>query len=515
MPEQTLAQRVRAKYPGAYDDLSDAELEASVKKKFPGVYDDLPTSEATAAPAPVAPKPPTTPAGGPAPWSLNMLAQTARTTSDPAVGALKGAANTVVGMGEAAYNYIPGVAKVSNAINTALFPNQPTDARAFAAMRPVPTNTAQQIGFTGEQIGEFFLPLPGGKARLAKRALETAKAGGLTQFQTGDAATAGVSAGITAGLPVVGKVAGTVAPLIRKSAENTMARALGATKEVMKAEAAALAPEMLRRGVKGSRQAMLARAKTTSQEVGKRLGDLYKQAGAVGQTVPGLVIRGELELARDALMVPNKAGTLVPIEGAEGVIKRLNKMAAWVETLGDDIPADHAATIKTTWDRIVARAGLYGPKATASATDAEKAWAIREGAGSFRQLLSQVNPDIAALNREYAFWKGLQDVLKATELRTQAQQGRGLLAAIGGTTGFFSGEDQSLTGRLAAAGGGAAATAYLAKALQSAPFRTRLTGPFKDMLAKALASGSDSEVLSVLRKLTSTLPSQARQALSQ
>lgn len=41
---QTLAQLVRAKHPGAYDDLSDQALESSVRAKFPGVYDDLPTT---------------------------------------------------------------------------------------------------------------------------------------------------------------------------------------------------------------------------------------------------------------------------------------------------------------------------------------------------------------------------------------------------------------------------------------------------------------------------------------
>lgn len=46
MPDQTLAQRIRAKYPGAYDDLDDAALESSVRAKYPGVYDDLPTTTA-------------------------------------------------------------------------------------------------------------------------------------------------------------------------------------------------------------------------------------------------------------------------------------------------------------------------------------------------------------------------------------------------------------------------------------------------------------------------------------
>jgi hypothetical protein len=41
---QSLAERVRARYPGAYDDLSDVDLETRVKAKYPGAYDDLPTA---------------------------------------------------------------------------------------------------------------------------------------------------------------------------------------------------------------------------------------------------------------------------------------------------------------------------------------------------------------------------------------------------------------------------------------------------------------------------------------
>lgn len=37
----TLAQRVRDKYPGAYDHLSDQQLEIAVQRKFPGVYDHV------------------------------------------------------------------------------------------------------------------------------------------------------------------------------------------------------------------------------------------------------------------------------------------------------------------------------------------------------------------------------------------------------------------------------------------------------------------------------------------
>lgn len=42
----TLAQRIRSRYPGAYDDMSDQQLEAAVSAKYPGVYDDIPRSGA-------------------------------------------------------------------------------------------------------------------------------------------------------------------------------------------------------------------------------------------------------------------------------------------------------------------------------------------------------------------------------------------------------------------------------------------------------------------------------------
>lgn len=42
-----LAAKVRAKYPGAYDDLTDEQLEAAVVAKYPGEYDDLVTPPTT------------------------------------------------------------------------------------------------------------------------------------------------------------------------------------------------------------------------------------------------------------------------------------------------------------------------------------------------------------------------------------------------------------------------------------------------------------------------------------
>lgn len=464
--------------------------------------------------APSTPKATTPATDTPAPWSMDMLAQTAKRTADPAIGALKGAANTAIGLGEAAYRYVPGVAAVSDAVGDVIAPDTKPGAAAFTAARESvqPSNAAQQAGYTVEQVGEFFLPV--GHTKKAKAALEIARSGGLALAQSGSPAIAGVTAALTAAVPGAG-AAKRAASKLQAGAEKTVAQALGATKEWAKSEAGKLAPEMLARGVKGSRAAMYEQAVSKSQSAGRRLGALYTTAAQGGATVPGLALRGELQFAKDGLMVTGRSGQPVPIAGAERVIKKLDALETFVEKLGDDVPLDKAAKIKTAWDRIVAKAGLYGPKAAANATDAADAWAIREGAGALRTLMQSANQDIAALSKEYAFWKGLKDVLKATELRTQAQSG-GLQAAIGATTGGLSGMatgdsvGQSLTNAFV----GAAAGRQFVKLVQSPWWRTAVSGPLKAEMAKALATGSKGHATSVMGRILSALPAQAKQAIA-
>ena len=52
MADQTLAQLIKAKYPGSYDNLDDVDLEQKILAKYPGVYDKLPRSLHTERPAP-------------------------------------------------------------------------------------------------------------------------------------------------------------------------------------------------------------------------------------------------------------------------------------------------------------------------------------------------------------------------------------------------------------------------------------------------------------------------------
>lgn len=423
------------------------------------------------------------------------------TAKDLAIGAAKGVGNTVYGLGKVVHDYTP-IGRISDAIQPGAF--EP------AAKPPElnPSNTAQRIGQGAEQVAEFFLPT--GAAGKVGKAAEVAKAGMLTLAQSGDPTTAGISAGLTAAIPGAG-AAKSAAGMLERSAQKEVAQALGATKEWAKSEAAKLAPEILKRGIGGSRQVMLDTAKEAAKRVGGNLNQAYDAAAKAGETVSSDIIAGNVQLARDALMATGPAGRKVVIPGTERVVSKLDELANFVTEQGPDIPVDKAAHIKRTWDRIVSKAGLFGPKATASATDNADAWATKEASDAFRELLN-TNTDIATLNKEAKFWIGLKNVLAETQKRTQAQAGTGLVAAgtggAGAVAGALSGDSTSQRATNAIIGG--LAGRQLTKLVQSPAFRTQVTGPAKQMLAEALASGNAARVAGATQRAVSSLPAQLR-----
>lgn len=428
------------------------------------------------------------------------------TIADAVVGAGKGLANTAIGLGELANEYVPGVARVNEAIY-----GEPIGAETYGAARQefaTPTNTAQRVGYGVEQIGEFLAPV--GAAGKLKTAADVAKAGVLTRAQGGSNAQAGVSAAITAAIPG-GAALKRGAESMRRGAEKTTAQALGATKEWAKDTAAKVAPEMLARGVKGSRQQMLQAADEHVAKVGQQIGAEVQAAASAGATVSGDRVRQSIAQARDGLMVATADGKTVPIEGAQAVVRRLDRLETFVANLGPDIPFDKAAKVKTAWDRIVSKAGLYNQKVGASATDNANAWATREAASSFRELLAKGSPTLDELNQEYAFWKGLKGVLTETERRTQAQGGglvSGITGATGASAGFASGGDVSDRVQNAVLGG--LAGRQLVRVMQSPAWRTQVSAPVKQKLADALASGNAERVTTAVGRIVAAMPAQMR-----
>lgn len=94
-----LARMVRSKYPGAYDDLSDEQLEKAVTAKFPGVYDDL-----LEKPKPAQTQAPT------AQESRGWLSPTRGAEDFPVYNMVKGAAKAVAAIPGAVYDLATDVA---------------------------------------------------------------------------------------------------------------------------------------------------------------------------------------------------------------------------------------------------------------------------------------------------------------------------------------------------------------------------------------------------------------------
>lgn len=473
---------------------------ADLAKKYGGVQTADLAKQFGGAAVPTESAPATTPAQAPADsGGGGMFA----TIGDLMAGVGKSALGVVKGGGDL-LRMIPGVDAASKAIGEVELP-----------VSPEPTNTAQAVGKFAADTGQFFLPtgVIGKGAKLA----EVAKAAGLTALQTGSPTAAGLSGALTAVIPGA-KTVQRVAGALDESATKSVMRALGPTKENMKATARSIAPEMIERGVKGSRDEMLAQAKTMTAKVGAEKGAEVARMGEAGVTIPAQAIRVALHDAARPLTTINAAGVPVVIPGGQPVIKALEKLDDFVVSLGTDIPADKADKIKQAWQRIVAKSGLYGGKVGASATDSAKAWTFREGSSAMKRALDDAGSDTyTALNKEYQFWRGLKDVLTETQRRTSGQAGTGLVASgvgsIGAGYGLYSGD--SLTEKLSNAAIYGVGGRQLIKLLQSPQFATKVSAPLKKRLADALASDTTTGLYSAMRSILSSLPSNVTSQLQE
>jgi hypothetical protein len=370
-----------------------------------------------------------------------------------------------------------------------------------AAMTP-PESTAGRLASAGGDIAQFLSPASVGKY---KTALEMVKAGSIGAAQSGDLTTGGATAALTGVIPGVAAVRRGVSAL-RRGAERTMAQALDPTTRPLKAQAAQLAPQMVARGTRGSREAMLEAAEENVGVVGQKIQDLYEVAGKAGETVDGNLVRQAVREAADGYRIAVASGERLVIPGAEALVARLNALDEFIGKLGPNVNMADAGRLKSTWDDISDSAGLFG-SSLAAPTEKAAARAFKKASDSFRQLLNNKNTTLAELNREFSFNKGLMDVLTATVGRKQSQTG-GLIPAMMGTAGaaggFATGEG-ALDKFEKAAIWGVAGRQFL-KVFTSPRWRTSVTARLKDRLARALASGENGRVVGAMQAIVKSLP---------
>ena len=338
--------------------------------------------------------------------------------------------------------------------------------------------------------------------------------------QGGDPISAGV---VGAAIPAAGAALSHVPEWLKHSAVKKVSQALGAQKERFKAIAERRAPEIVSRGLAGSRPALLKTATEQAREAGQVVDDVLVRSGAT--RVPTQPIMEALEQAKAAYTVPNampiakafQTGAInqpgarivgktveVPIQLDARPIQQLSKLQDTIREFGDDVSVDHLVALRRVWDDVVARTGGFahrrGSQFGVPLAEQTEAWAKREATKSIRQELAKAVPDLQSVNREFAFWKDLQDVLTATQARTQAQ-GAGLgnvvRTAAGAGAGFSSGNSWDERAKNAAFG------ALVGRAI-SLPATTKwqlVSARLRNKLADALASGSYGQIMGALTQI--------------
>lgn len=254
MPK-TLAQLIRAKHQGVYDDLSDEQLERSVKSKYPGVYDDMPTSSLPTRPV-----------------SAEDFTGPERSTGDKALAAVKGFGRQLIG----------GTVAAAKALSDLQRGTLGGDIEAHR-------RTGERLrGMIGAQAGEF---------RKAANAPTLSEAVGHT------------AAGL---VPLVGPAAAAVGEKFETDPYEALGEGAGLLASLKAPEAAARAPAAAQaagRGIAAAGKASLPALKTaaTVAEYIPVLGEPFRQVSMMR------ALRDVLEAQKPAkpAVSPNAGGTLV------------------------------------------------------------------------------------------------------------------------------------------------------------------------------------------------------------
>jgi hypothetical protein len=306
-----------------------------------------------------------------------------------------------------------------------------------------------------------------------------------------EAATDALAAGTMYAVPEAGSIIERVRPgtlaaasdALRANAEAQYARVLNPTTNANKFKTAKIVPELIDRGVvarnlKGIQSTAEGEISRFGQAIGNAWDNLPPDTATEFQPIYDK-LQSEIDNTHS---VTGSSGKKIPAgpeaKRAIGDIQKLQETLMDVAATDPEtgklmLPVDKARFLRQYFDGVAENAGRSSG-ANLAADSTAQAHAI--AADSIRHELAKDHPDIAALNKEYSFWKDVNDVVTATILRKQGQA-------------------PSLGSRVAQAAGYAKGGILGAEALKALQAATSSPGwgtafaVLKDRLADALSKG--------------------------
>ena len=195
--------------------------------------------------------------------------------------------------------------------------------------------------------------------------------------------------------------------LTREAEQQVSQRVLAPGNPRFKGTAAALAPQILDRGLTGDRIALQQLATEGMDTAGSNIDATVSAHGGPQAPVATTPIVDAMTKRINELTVNG-----APIPTAAGRVASLTKLRDYVQGLGKTAPFEAIKAIRDDFYGEAAKQSGY--EASGRAPLADAAWAAREGGSAIREALATDRPDTAAHYADYTFWKNLNDVLDPT-----------------------------------------------------------------------------------------------------
>lgn len=271
-------------------------------------------------------------------------------------------------------------------------------------------------------------------------------------------------------------VADSAAEALRSSAENHIEQVLGATTKKLKSIASdKVVPGILDRGLTANTREGL--SQQASEGVAKHGADVAQGIQAAtesGQTVPVQPIIERLEGLKshpDYTLTSKATGEVTAQRQAP--IDQIDEVQGILRKYGDAITPEDLVGVRRFIDDAVAKKKMAF---LADDTKGYEAHAQEGAANVLRDTINSQFPEVAAANKEYSFYKNLQNVIDATIQRKASQSGivsEGVKMARGGGAGAIVGG--AVAGPTGVVVGGT--LGRLAEAVHdSTAYRTRMAG---------------------------------------
>lgn len=440
-----LGQKVKAKYP-QYSDLSDLEVGQKMKAKFPDAYGDF--SEITSSQ-------PSTPMSQPK--QIGIAEKVLKKASDVSEATFGRAADTLFGSTGKAVGGL-----ITSGIGS---------AKVLAGQASGNQNLVQS-GKKLEQSGSEQIT-PG---NIAFTALELYPGGGAISKNLKKLPGGNLIAEYISKLPDKAK----------NTAIKLYAEALAPTTNVTKKQAGKIVPELISRKVTGSLPGILKKATTEVEEFGTKIGDFIEKLPQDKKVVIKPLI-DTIENYKNNFVVDGVVTEPQAIQVADSLLDVVKKF-------GDKTNNQNLIRLRRIWDEQIAKR-----KGFEKSVDQITSFGLevkKEASNSIRNILAKENPDLALLNKEFSFWKNVQDVVGATVQRTKGQSGRlrerigaGVGAMVGATTGPIGAVIGTETGRI------------LTRIFNSARYKTN-KAVLSNRITKALLEGKVDVLSTILKEVT-------------